>query len=95
MTCISLRTKIEQFREIKIDEVGVLIHKTRNVNVYQKKVVETGIRYARTLIKSNNCKASLTKQCNNITHGASSMWEIPRYKHSSAKDLYDSSTERG
>ena len=34
---ISLRTKTEQFREIKIGKTGFLIHKTGNVNVYQKK----------------------------------------------------------
>ena len=59
----------KQFRQIRINDIDVLIQKTRNLDVYQKTVVERGIRYPRNLVKSRNCKASLPKPCNIIVHG--------------------------
>ena len=39
------------------------------MDVYQKMVMERRIRYARNLVKSRNCKASLPKPCNTIVRG--------------------------
>ena len=62
------QNKVEkQFRQIKL--MNVLIQKRRNLDVYQKMVMERRIRYARNLVKPRNCKASLPKPCNTIVCG--------------------------
>ena len=45
--------KIEKiYRPIQVDELSVLNKKTRQLDFYQRKVIEKGIRYAREVVKS-------------------------------------------
>ena len=42
----------KRFKAIEVEERTILLQKTRNLDFYQRKVVEKGIQYARSLVKS-------------------------------------------
>ena len=51
--------KIEKsYRPIKVDDLNILNSKTRQLDFYQRKVIERGIRFARDVVKSINPKNS-------------------------------------
>ena len=54
------RKKFEKtYRTIDVDNIEVLLEKTRKLDYFQKKVVEIGIRYARNLVKALKSKNSI------------------------------------
>ena len=42
----------KSFKTINIDNIDILLEKTRKLDYYQKKVVEIGIHYARDVVKA-------------------------------------------
>ena len=67
------KVKDTQFRPIEIDSMKELLSKTRNLDFYQKKVVEKGINYARNLVKALKVKNSIPEpRCSIIMGGAGS-----------------------
>ena len=51
----------KQFKPIEIEERSILLEKTRQLDFYQRKVVERGIQYARNLVKSSKDKNDVPK----------------------------------
>ena len=54
---------------IEIDAIDVLRNKTRNLDYYQRKVVEIGIRYARNVVKSLKKKSPIPEAPKLMVHG--------------------------
>ena len=49
----SKRKKVEKtYKPINIDQIDILMEKTSKLDFYQRKVVEKGIKYARSIVKS-------------------------------------------
>lgn len=64
------QVKIERhFQPVIVDDIDILIYKTRNLDFYQKKVIERGISYAREKIKSRDTRVPLPKPCHFIIYG--------------------------
>ena len=57
------------YKAIELDEMEVLMEKTRKLDYYQKKVLEVGIRYARNVVKSIKSKNLIPKAPNFMIHG--------------------------
>ena len=57
------------YRAIVLDDKETLSKKTRNLDYYQRKVIEAGINYARVLRKSLNPKNKRKKPPNIMVHG--------------------------
>ena len=66
-----LRNNVKEktFKAMEIDHIDVLLEKTRNLDYYQRKVVEVGIRYARNIIKSMKSRNPLPTAPNFMIHG--------------------------
>ena len=54
---------------IDLDDLNVLLNKTRNLDFYQSKVVESAIRYSRSLVKSLKLKNPLPIPPKMMVHG--------------------------
>ena len=66
-------TKERFFKPIDLDETKVLWKKTRSLDFYQRKVVEKGIRMARSIVKSRKEKNSFQESnCTIVLGGAGS-----------------------
>ena len=64
------RTKTETaYKLVEIDTMDVLMEKTRKLDYYQKKVVEIGIRYAKSVVKSLKTKNPLSDVPKLMVHG--------------------------
>ena len=59
----------KQFKPIELDEKGVLLEKTKNLDFFQRKVVEKSIKYSRQLVKSLKEKNSNVNPCHTIVLG--------------------------
>ena len=57
------------YRLIEIDEIDILREKTRNLDFYQRKVIEKGIQFSRKIVKSLKEKNFPPKSVNVIVHG--------------------------
>ena len=56
-------------RKIDLDELDILLEKTRKLDFYQSKVVETAIKYSRNLVKSLRSKNTLPNPPKLMVHG--------------------------
>ena len=62
--------KLEKsYRPIKVDDLDILKQKTRNLDYFQRKAVERGIRYARDVVKSRKIKNPPPVPARVIVHG--------------------------
>ena len=59
----------KQFRPIEMDTMEDLLRKTRNLDFYQRQVIEKGIRYSRDLVKSLKTKNKCPDPCSTIVLG--------------------------
>ena len=63
-------TKTEKsYRPIKIDDMDLLRKSTRELDFYQRKIVERGVRYAREVVKSKHLKNPPPKPVTVTGHG--------------------------
>ena len=63
------RKNEKRFRAIEVDERNILAEKTRNLDFYQRMVVEKGIRFARNIVKSRKIKNMAPAAFNTIVLG--------------------------
>ena len=67
---ISEKNPVERtYRPITIDSIDLLKENTRKLDVYQRKVVERGVRYAREVVKSKSLKNPPPKPVKLTGHG--------------------------
>ena len=57
------------YKVMDIDDMEVLMEKTRNLDYYQRKVLEVGIRYARNIVKAIKSKNHLPTAPKLMVHG--------------------------
>ena len=57
------------YRPIKVDDLNILKRNTRGLDLYQRKTIERGIRYARAVVKSRKTKNSPPAPAKVIGHG--------------------------
>ena len=54
---------------IEIDSIDILTQKTRNLDFYQRAVIQEGIQFARKIVKARNLKNSYPEGPTVIVHG--------------------------
>ena len=67
---ITEKAKFEKrYRPIEIEDLKILSEKTKNMDFYQRKVVQTGIDFARKVVKARANKNKMPSAINVIVHG--------------------------
>ena len=62
-------TREKNFKAMELDDFEVLLEKSRRLDYYQRKVVEKGIQYARSIVKSLKTKNPLPDAPKLMIHG--------------------------
>ena len=68
--CVEKTSKAEKiYRPIQIDDIDLLRKSTRELDFYQRKIVERGVRYAREVVKSKHLRNPPPKPATVTGHG--------------------------
>ena len=66
---VKKKSKEKTYRPIDLDDIEVLMEKTRKLDYYQRKVTEVGIRYARNIVKAIKSKNPMPTAPKFMVHG--------------------------
>ena len=66
---VKKKSNEKSFKAFELDNMETLMEKTRNLDYYQRKVLEIGIRYARNIVKSIKSKNPMPEAPKFMVHG--------------------------